>query len=314
MLPLSPPPPAIQLGQPLAIPSETMPAQPGSASGSPTTSPARPQHASSSDDAAAEPTTSLFSFFSRMALARTTSSGPPHEGDQDGEPLTEQEQMAAAERQLAAETASLGSDEEDDDDDNELSTGASTPTDWDPPHPSRPGRNGDEASSVDEPTWTAQDKLAALQHEFGAAHADVDSSERWLAETYGGPSSRSGLLIIGSLHVTSHRLLFYGRIPALDNLASSASPGPIKTGAAWTQKVYNRFGIESTHRKRVWLELEADMVTSYRDSTERGRTEPLKVVRLSAIRRVLEETLPLVIEFESASPPYKVVPLPSGSH
>lgn len=280
------------------------PGQAGPASGAPTTTPSQPQQASSSDDAASEPTTSIFGFLSRMALARTTSFSPQQVNSEDGEPHSEQEQMVAAERQLTAETASLGSDEESDDDD--LSTGDSTPTGWVPAHPSRSASPVHDSSS-DESTWTAQnklawtaqDKLAALQKEFGPARADVDSSERWLAETYGGPSSSGGLLIIGSIHVTTHRLLFYGQLPALDDLASCTTPGPIKTGAAYTQKVYTRLGVESTHRKRVWLELEADMVTSYRDSTERGRTEPLKVVRLSAIRRILKETLPLVIEFES---------------
>jgi len=268
---------------------------------SPSTS-SQPQQASPADRA--EPTTSLFSFFSRMALARTTTSGPMQSGDEDGEPFSEQEQMAAAERQLAAETASLGSNDDGDDDDDSdgLSTETSTPTCWDPAHPSPSAslvQDSDAAGDIGKQTWTAQDKVEALQKEFGPAAAD--SSERWLAESYGGPTTRSGLLIVGSLHVTSHRLLFYGKMPSLND-ASDASPSgrPIKTGAAYAQKVYNRFGIESTHRKRIWLELENDMVTSYRDSTARGRTEPLKVVRLSAIKRILDETLPLVIEFESA--------------
>lgn len=147
--------------------------------------------------------------------------------------------------------------------------------------------------------WTDEDRLAAINDEFGAFEqhfktmADRGEKEVFLAAGVGGLFR--GILIIGNLHLTSHRLTFLARIPPL----KPGSTGPLlKSGAVHIWKRRTRLGVPCTVRKRVWLELSSDMATTYPDASEAGRTRPLKTVLLSSIRRIHEEKEPRVMEIE----------------
>lgn len=100
--------------------------------------------------------------------------------------------------------------------------------------------------------------------------------------------------------LTTHRLCFLARLPPLSDHSASAGH-LLKSGAVYILKTKTRLGVSCTRKKRVWLELSADMATTYPDSTEAGRTRPLKTILLSTVKRVKEETDDRVIEIERAS-------------
>jgi hypothetical protein len=151
--------------------------------------------------------------------------------------------------------------------------------------------------------FTDEDRLAAINDEFGAfdqhfkAMAARGEKETFLAEAVGGLFR--GILIIGNMHLTSHRLTFLARLPPV----KPGLNGPLlKSGAVYIWKRRTRLGVPCTVRKRVWAELSSDMVSTYPDASDEGRTRPLKTVLLSSVRRIHEEKDARVLEIELYSP------------
>lgn len=81
------------------------------------------------------------------------------------------------------------------------------------------------------------------------------------------------MLCVGNLHLTTHRFTFHAVLPplALLDSSSSASSLIIKSGPVWIHRPGRL-----TKKRRVWLELGIDMMSTFPDSSKEGRTRPLK--------------------------------------
>lgn len=135
-------------------------------------------------------------------------------------------------------------------------------------------------------------KLAVIIEEFGDIAGKMvnwDGSdgppERILAESQG--SVFKGVMMIGNLHLTTHRLTFHALLPPdalitapADALpaqteeqaaARDARPGIIQAGPV----TMHRHSLIKSKKKRVWMELYPDMITTYPSADEAGRTRPL---------------------------------------
>lgn len=133
------------------------------------------------------------------------------------------------------------------------------------------------------------EKLRVMREEFGdIASVMVDAQgrcepERILAESQG--SLFRGVMMIGNLHLTTHRLTFHALLPP-DNMitqgpdfeslddneaaALKARPDIIQAGSV----TLHQGGI-FTSKKRVWMELTPEMLTCYPSADEAGKTRPL---------------------------------------
>nr|XP_031864085.1 uncharacterized protein CI109_000729 [Kwoniella shandongensis]KAA5531157.1 hypothetical protein CI109_000729 [Kwoniella shandongensis] len=142
-----------------------------------------------------------------------------------------------------------------------------------------------------------EDKLAAIVDEFGeiAGLLEGDEPERILAESKG--SLFKGVMMVGNIHLTTHRILFHAFLPP-DSVAMAAStmdPRLAMDSAAAAfahQPDVIHAGPVTVHRpgslkpaRRVWMELSAEMVTTYPSADEAGRVRPLRSVLLSSVRQ-----------------------------
>jgi hypothetical protein len=135
----------------------------------------------------------------------------------------------------------------------------------------------------------AEEKLAVIQAEFGdiaskfVADDGTSPPERLLAESQG--SLFKGVMMIGNLHLTTHRLVFHALLPP-DNLYSEKNVLPVQTEEEAMAKdsrpniiiagpVYVHRSNPLKRQRRVWLELAPDMLTSYPSADEAGRVHPL---------------------------------------
>lgn len=136
-----------------------------------------------------------------------------------------------------------------------------------------------------------EEKLQVISEEFGdiastMVDADgVSEPERLLAESQG--SLFKGVMMIGNLHLTTHRLVFHALLPPdhLYDSANTAYPAQTEDEQAARDSrpniivagpvTINRHSVLKSKRKRVWMELSPDMLTTYPSADEAGRVRPL---------------------------------------
>ncbi|KAG8996247.1 hypothetical protein FRB95_001778 [Tulasnella sp. JGI-2019a] len=142
------------------------------------------------------------------------------------------------------------------------------------------------------PNADAAEKLAAsndrviplIVKEFGPL-AEVGEEERLVAEADAAYFRQ--VAIIGLVHLTTHRITFHASL--LQTRQEEHPDNPvIKSGRV----IVHRDGLH--RKKRVWLELTHDMISTFPDSTDEGRVRPLRTILLSAVKNVqpLDEAEP----------------------
>ncbi|CAK9780636.1 hypothetical protein CC85DRAFT_329264 [Cutaneotrichosporon oleaginosum] len=146
--------------------------------------------------------------------------------------------------------------------------------------------------------YNEADKLQAIIDEFGdiaSKMVDADGQsepERILAESQG--TLFKGVMMIGNLHLTTHRLLFHALLPpdsAFMSPSEIAEPGD--DGAVARPNIIYA-GPVTVHRsnlykpkQRVWLELSPEMITTYPSGDEKSRVRPLFSILLSTVLRLM---------------------------
>lgn len=106
-----------------------------------------------------------------------------------------------------------------------------------------------------------------------------------------GRANGRGVIMIGNLHLTTHRILFHALLPpdAVFVDESSRSPSARHSDQAMAASAHQpdilHSGPITIHRsgalkstRRVWLELSAEMITTYPRGDEAGRVRPLRCV------------------------------------
>ncbi|KAI0087753.1 hypothetical protein BDY19DRAFT_994648 [Irpex rosettiformis] len=127
-------------------------------------------------------------------------------------------------------------------------------------------------------TIPPKELVRILIEEFG--QLGPDGEETLLAEIDG--AIIQDVIVIGVVHVTTHRVTFHASLPDLDPTAPVKSR-VIKSGTV----VVHRKGL---HRKRrVWLELSNDFISAYPSAQEEDHIRPLRSARLGAIHDILPE-------------------------
>ncbi|KAG8888958.1 hypothetical protein FRB98_006356 [Tulasnella sp. 332] len=112
--------------------------------------------------------------------------------------------------------------------------------------------------------------------EFGPL-AEAGEEERLVGEADAAYFRQ--VAIIGLVHLTTHRLTFHASL--LQTRQDDHPDNPVlKSGRV----IVHREGLR--RKKRVWLELTHDMLSTFPDSTDEGRVRPLRTVLLSAVRQV----------------------------
>ncbi|RXK41091.1 hypothetical protein M231_01494 [Tremella mesenterica] len=147
-------------------------------------------------------------------------------------------------------------------------------------------------------------KLKAIIEDFGNIADLMENSdgtpgepERMLAESKG--SLFKGVMMIGNLHLTTHRILFHAVLPPDSAYQSRPNPDAINannvdaaTAALAHQPDVLYSGPVTVHRiglltpRRVWMELSSEMITTFPSATESGRVRPIRSILLSSIRRL----------------------------
>jgi sterol 3beta-glucosyltransferase len=100
-----------------------------------------------------------------------------------------------------------------------------------------------------------------------------------------------GVMMIGNLHLTTHRILFHALLPPDAAFVQDSDKTPSARhadqamAAAARQPDILHSGPITVHRsgalkltRRVWLELSAEMVTTYPNGDEAGRVRPLRCI------------------------------------
>ena len=121
-----------------------------------------------------------------------------------------------------------------------------------------------------------QEKLEALCEEFGTI-ADLfegDQPEDFIVECKGGLFR--GILILGNIHLTTHRLTFHAVLPPPKMmLPGDESSKLLHTGAA---TIHRHNPVFANKTSRVWMELDSEMITTYPSADEEGRVKPLRSI------------------------------------
>ncbi|KAG9093378.1 hypothetical protein FRC06_011543, partial [Ceratobasidium sp. 370] len=136
--------------------------------------------------------------------------------------------------------------------------------------------------------------LKVLQYEFGELTLPGETEEMILEAD--GALFRD-VTIIGVLHLTTHRLTFHASLlpNAEAKTGAEASSGRgthinpdahiIKAGSGVVEEP--RTGIlHHTRRRRVWIELSHDMITTYPDASDEGRVRPIRSILLLSVKDV----------------------------
>lgn len=126
---------------------------------------------------------------------------------------------------------------------------------------------------LDEPKLTSEEIVDLLEQEFGALAPPGE--EKLLLES--DAAFFKDVVVLGVIHVTTHRCTFHASL-------LSSQPGynskVVKSGTA----LIHRKGL---HRKRrVWLQLDHDMISSYRSSRDEDKIKPLRSILLSSVKEV----------------------------
>ncbi|CCO32951.1 sterol 3beta-glucosyltransferase [Rhizoctonia solani AG-1 IB] len=136
--------------------------------------------------------------------------------------------------------------------------------------------------------------LRILQHEFGELTLPGEVEEM-LLET--DAALFRDVTILGVIHLTTHRITFHASLlpgtnrdppggstfshdshRSADSQILKAGPGVViepRTGILHPQK-----------RRRVWIELSHDMITSYPDASDEGRVRPIRSILLSNVKEI----------------------------
>ncbi|WVR00064.1 hypothetical protein IAU59_007206 [Kwoniella sp. CBS 9459] len=179
------------------------------------------------------------------------------------------EKRAAGEAALSPDPEQISEEEEEDDDDDVADKSRSA------------------AAGVSD--ISNADKIKAIVEEFGeiANLMEGDEPERMLADTKG--SLFKGVMMIGNIHLTTHRLLFHAIIPPdSETFSESSNTAPESHQPAQPDIIYA--GPVTIHRpgplkttKRVWMELTSEMVTTYPSAEDKDLVRPIRCVLLSAV-------------------------------
>ncbi|KAG9121241.1 hypothetical protein FRC07_002884 [Ceratobasidium sp. 392] len=136
--------------------------------------------------------------------------------------------------------------------------------------------------------------LKVLQYEFGELTLPGETEEMILEAD--GALFRD-VTIIGVVHLTTHRLTFHASLlPNLEsktgvdaNLAQGTHLNPdayiIKAGSGVVEEPRSGF-LHPTRRRRVWIELSPDMITTYPDASDEGRVRPIRSMLLLSVKDV----------------------------
>ncbi|KAK0187892.1 glycosyltransferase family 1 protein [Armillaria mellea] len=135
-------------------------------------------------------------------------------------------------------------------------------------------------ATTDSDAWKLEpaEIVRLLVDEFGPLTAEGEKPEKLIFEADG--CMFNGVVIVGVLHVTTHRLAFHASLLPSDDAAHSGQK-VIKAGSV----TIHRKGWRA--KRRLWIELSADMMTTCASSSEEDRIRPLRTVLLSNIKDVL---------------------------
>ncbi|CAE6534369.1 unnamed protein product [Rhizoctonia solani] len=136
--------------------------------------------------------------------------------------------------------------------------------------------------------------LRILQHEFGELTLPGEVEEMVL-ETDG--VLFRDVTIIGVIHLTTHRLTFHASLlPSTDADATAGSTFSHSSRHSTDSQILKagsgvviepRTGIlHPQKRRRVWIELSNDMITSYPDASDEGRIRPINSILLANVKDV----------------------------
>jgi hypothetical protein len=123
---------------------------------------------------------------------------------------------------------------------------------------------------------TRHEKLEALIEEFGeiAPLMKGDEPERFIVECRG--ALFRGILVVGNIHLTTHRITFHAVLPPPKmSLSGDESNDILHSGAATIRRQNPIFSAKTT---RVWMELDNEMITTYPSADEEGRVKPLRSI------------------------------------
>lgn len=134
------------------------------------------------------------------------------------------------------------------------------------------------------PKISNEEKLAAIKEEFGDwTHIMRDREpEQFVGECRG--ALFRGILILGNIHLTTYRVTFHAMLPppVSDDL-EDGNAAIVHSGPVTIQRKGVVLG-PRTHR--VWMELSADMLTTYPSADEEGRVKPLRSILLGSIKQL----------------------------
>ncbi|KAH9049860.1 glycosyltransferase family 1 protein [Lactarius hengduanensis] len=112
-----------------------------------------------------------------------------------------------------------------------------------------------------------------LEQEFGALAPDGE--ERLLLES--DATLLRDVVILGVVHLTTHRLTFHA---SLLSSQPNYQQGVIKSGPVFV----HRKGLY--RKKRVWLQLSPDMISTYNSSRDEDKIKPIRSILLSSVKDV----------------------------
>ncbi len=110
-----------------------------------------------------------------------------------------------------------------------------------------------------------------------------------------GEADVRGVMMIGNLHLTTHRILFHALLPP-DSAFVQSDPqtGQSAEGSSIQRRDVLHAGPVTVHRpgalkpmRRLWMELSPEMVTSYPSGDDAGRVRPMRslLCECESIRR-----------------------------
>lgn len=158
-------------------------------------------------------------------------------------------------------------------------------------HRTSPGAAVKEAGEPDfEAKLDPVEIVGLLEQEFGALAPEGE--EKLLLES--DATLFRDVVILGVVHITTHRLTFHA---SLLSSQPNYQQGVIKSGPV----LVHRKGLY--RKKRVWLQLSPDMISTYNSSRDEDKIKPQKSILLSSVKDVNQvESRPrhIIILYESA--------------
>lgn len=158
------------------------------------------------------------------------------------------------------------------------------------------------SSTLDGEKWKLEpDEIVnLLVEEFGPLAAEGEQ-ENLIIEA-DGAFFHQDVVILGVIHLTTHRLAFHASLLATRPDLSPrqqvirAGPAVIRHNSRWRRK-----------RRRVWLEISHDMLSSYSSSRDEDHIQPIRTVLYSNVKEVLRANpkRPRIVEviFDASTTP-----------